>query len=167
MNDELTAADKCTEECSTCYDALQMLFLEMNYTIEEDHLLEKIQEADLKFSVSEGKETKRRIITIANTQEDADAGLMDSNGDCMAVSYIKKIGSQMLEDVSYIKNGNKEKVAVYRYHYDAENNRYGYTYLFYNASGNFTGILLNGQNSNMFPCESAKDALGHVIEESN
>lgn len=166
MNDELTGTQNSNENIETDYDALQMLFLNMNYTIEEDHLMELIQEADLKFAISEGKETKRRIITIANTQEDADAGFMDCDGDCLAISYMRKIGSQMLEDVSYIKNGNKEKVAVYRYHYDAENKRYGYTYLFYDASGNFTGILLNGQNSNMFPCENAEDALGRVLKES-
>ena len=167
MNEDITATESVMEETSTDNDVLQMIFRGMNYTIEEDHLMEIIQEANLKFAVTEGKETKRRIITIAKTQEDADAGIMSCAGDCIAVSYLRKIGSQMLEDVSYIRNGNRDKVAVYRYHYDSENHRYGYTYLFYDAKGNFTGVLLNGQNSNMFPCESADDALNRVVKTGN
>ena len=151
-----------TENLST-YDRLQILFLEMHYSITEEHLLEKIQEFDLKYVITGDPESKRHIITIAFDEDNAAAGLMDAKSDCLAVSYLKVMGGRILEDVSYIKNGNVDKVAIYRYHYDEENEQYGYTYLYYDANGDFRGILLKGQNSNLFPCENAKEAIDKVI----
>lgn len=152
-----------TNETSENYDRLQSLFLQMDYRVDEDILSEKIQEADLKFVKTEPEKSQRHIYTIAFNEEDAQSGFMGCKGDCMAVSYMKLMGGMMLEDVSYIKNGDHDKVAVYRYHYDQENKRYGYTCLYYDAKGDFRGILLNGQNSNMFPCESTKEAMDKVI----
>ena len=54
-----------TNETTENYDSLQALFLQMDHTVDEDILSEKIQEADLKFVKTETEESQRHIYMIA------------------------------------------------------------------------------------------------------